>query len=391
MGNIRYYKVGHKVLNYTYNGNQQLMAVSGYQTRAFQYDDKGNVINNGYHTFNYNSAGQMVASDVGVYVYNGHNKRVKTVDTEGTRYSFYASNGQLVYRKVNGVHSDYYYLGKKLVARKKGTGVSYIHSDHLGSPAAETNSSGLVTTRMHYEPFGEPIEAPKDEIGYTGHKFDKALDLSYMQARYYDPAIGRFYGNDPIGYRDVYSFNRFAYANNNPYKYVDPDGRATCAASDCKTAYIDHEIKAGAPALDSSLNGNPDARVVSVTFENDVAGGASTDLPVTTETAIMVESAVKNSGADHVNINSSTGGHQFPSRHAQKKAVDINRINNTRVSDPSNSGNVANLQKAFSETPNIRENFGPTSQTKTNISGTTVNKPAMAATHKDHVHASGQN
>ena len=225
MGNIRYYKVGHKVLNYTYNGNQQLTAVSGYQTRAFQYDDKGNVINNGYHTFNYNSAGQMVASDVGVYVYNGHNKRVKTVDTEGTRYSFYASNGQLVYRKVNGVHSDYYYLGKKLVARKKGTGVSYIHSDHLGSPAAETNSSGLVTTRMHYEPFGESIEAPKDEIGYTGHKFDKALDLSYMQARYYDPAIGRFYGNDPIGYRDVYSFNRFAYANNNPYKYVDPDGK----------------------------------------------------------------------------------------------------------------------------------------------------------------------
>ena len=62
MGNIRYYKVGHKVLNYTYNGNQQLTAVSGYQTRAFQYDDKGNVINNGYHTFNYNSAGQMVAS-----------------------------------------------------------------------------------------------------------------------------------------------------------------------------------------------------------------------------------------------------------------------------------------------------------------------------------------
>ncbi|MCV2886484.1 RHS repeat-associated core domain-containing protein [Aestuariibacter sp. AA17] len=63
-------------------------------------------------------------------------------------------------------------------------------------------------------------------MGYTGHKFDTDLGLSYMQARYYDPVIGRFYSNDPIGFRDVHSFNRYAYANNNPYKYVDPDGKA---------------------------------------------------------------------------------------------------------------------------------------------------------------------
>ncbi len=37
--------------------------------------------------------------------------------------------------------------------------------------------------------------------------------------------IGRFYSNDPVGFRDVHSFNRYAYANNNPYKYTDPDGR----------------------------------------------------------------------------------------------------------------------------------------------------------------------
>jgi uncharacterized protein RhaS with RHS repeats len=46
-----------------------------------------------------------------------------------------------------------------------------------------------------------------------------------MQARYYDPVIGRFYSNDPVGFSNVHNFNRYAYANNNPYKYVDPDGR----------------------------------------------------------------------------------------------------------------------------------------------------------------------
>ena len=46
-----------------------------------------------------------------------------------------------------------------------------------------------------------------------------------MQARYYDPVIGRFYSNDPVGFKGVHSFNRYSYANNNPYKYIDPDGR----------------------------------------------------------------------------------------------------------------------------------------------------------------------
>ena len=53
-----------------------------------------------------------------------------------------------------------------------------------------------------------------------------------MQARYYDPVIGRFYSNDPIGYRGVHSFNRYSYAANNPYKYVDPDGKAEVFALD---------------------------------------------------------------------------------------------------------------------------------------------------------------
>ncbi|TQV87929.1 RHS repeat-associated core domain-containing protein [Aliikangiella coralliicola] len=226
MGNITFYKIGNKSLNYHYNSNKQLASVTGYLSRSFQYDDKGNVTSNGVHTFNYNTAEQMYSSDAGSYVYDGNGKRVKTVDDQGTSYSMYSRDGQLVYRKINGTHVNYYHLGKKLVARKKGSTITYVHTDFLGSPAAESNSSGTVTANMHYQPFGESIETPKDEVGYTGHKFDKSLGLNYMQARYYDPVIGRFYSNDPVGYRDVYTFNRFAYANNNPYKFTDPNGEA---------------------------------------------------------------------------------------------------------------------------------------------------------------------
>ena len=64
--------------------------------------------------------------------------------------------------------------------------------------------------------------------GYTGHREDAATGLTYMGARYYSPRLGRFMGVDPAGVREgsVHSFNRYAYANNNPYKYVDPDGES---------------------------------------------------------------------------------------------------------------------------------------------------------------------
>ncbi|WP_243883617.1 RHS repeat-associated core domain-containing protein [Shewanella algae] len=105
--------------------------------------------------------------------------------------------------------------------------VRYQHTDMLGSVVAESDANGVITSRSHYEPFGKRMGGDKPGIGYTGHLQDEDLGLTYMQARYYDPLIGRFYADDPIGFRDVNSFNRYAYGNNNPYKYVDPTGKAS--------------------------------------------------------------------------------------------------------------------------------------------------------------------
>ena len=45
--------------------------------------------------------------------------------------------------------------------------------------------------------------------------------------RYYDPVAGRFLSEDPVltDQNTGASFNRYVYAENNPYKYIDPDGR----------------------------------------------------------------------------------------------------------------------------------------------------------------------
>ncbi len=198
----------------SYDGLDRLTSTvggTGIGSSTLTYDGLGNITNNGTRTFSFNRANQLTDSgnnsSNNSYVYDGHNRRVKTIDSKGTSYSFYTLSGQMLYREVNGNGINYIHLGKKLIAKY---GIM---------PVSSTDS------RQHYRPFGETIEAPKDDVGFTGHKFDTDLGLSYMQQRYMDPVLGRFMNNDPIGFRDVHSFNRYVYANNNPYKYTDPDGR----------------------------------------------------------------------------------------------------------------------------------------------------------------------
>nr|WP_255703472.1 RHS repeat-associated core domain-containing protein [Lysobacter sp. GX 14042] len=113
--------------------------------------------------------------------------------------------------------------------------IRYIHTDALGSVVAVTDVSRFVTERREYEPYGTQ-NAPtlNDGAGYTGHVEDSATGLIYMQQRYYDPGIGRFLSVDPVtalDSGDMRLFNRYAYAFNNPYTFIDPDGRASGAAA----------------------------------------------------------------------------------------------------------------------------------------------------------------
>jgi RHS repeat-associated protein len=111
--------------------------------------------------------------------------------------------------------------------------ITYFHNDISGSPLAATDATGNVVWKESYRPYGEKLRnepasrSDTNKIGYAGSPFDAGTGLSYMGARYYDPVIGRFMGIDPVGFNpnNIHTFNRYAYANNNPYKFVDSDGR----------------------------------------------------------------------------------------------------------------------------------------------------------------------
>ena len=113
-----------------------------------------------------------------------------------------------------------------------------IHTDFLGSPVAETNASGAVDKVERFTPYGEAADLQLDAgPGFTGHATDVATGLTYMQQRYYDPEIGRFISPDPVGPEEdfINHFNRYNYAQNNPVRYTDPDGRRPggCQSGEC--------------------------------------------------------------------------------------------------------------------------------------------------------------
>jgi len=109
--------------------------------------------------------------------------------------------------------------------------MSFYHLDTLGSVRAVTNATGGEVRRDDYQAFGEAGTPPQgDSIRFTGKERDAETALDYFGARYYRNLTGRFTTVDPdhVGgdIFDPQSWNAYAYARNNPLRFVDPTGRA---------------------------------------------------------------------------------------------------------------------------------------------------------------------
>ena len=151
----------------------------------------------------------------------------------------------------------------------------YYHNDLAGTPLAATDANGNLLWRQGYKPYGERLDpkAPSEQQPwFTGKAHVAAAGLSYFGARWYDPQLGRFMGVDPRGFDEanVHSFNRYAYANNNPYRFVDPDGRVAETIFDVISFGISVEMFRREPTVGNFLGVAVDGLAVAVPF---VPGG----------------------------------------------------------------------------------------------------------------------
>ena len=122
--------------------------------------------------------------------------------------------------------------------------VRFLLSDHLGSTSVTANESGAGVAELRYEAWGEnryTNGTTPTTYRYTGQREESALGLYFYNARWYDPALGRWAQPDTIVPEpgDPQSLNRYSHVLNNPLKYTDPTGHdVSCPGTDASVCNV---------------------------------------------------------------------------------------------------------------------------------------------------------
>ncbi|QQS32978.1 MAG: RHS repeat-associated core domain-containing protein [Acidobacteriota bacterium] len=205
--------------------------------QGYSYDQNGNVTQDAEgkrfaydaenHQKEFFSASNPGTTPDATYHYDGDGRRIKKVTATETTVFVYNASGQLVAEYSTQISQT--------------PQVSYLTTDHLGSPRVVSDQLGAVKDRKDYSAFGEETisaqrqsalgyTAAGDELrkGYTGYEKDNESGLDFAQARYYNSTHGRYTSIDPLtasaSIRNPQTFNRYSYVLNSPYKYTDPLG-----------------------------------------------------------------------------------------------------------------------------------------------------------------------
>ena len=216
------------VTDYAYDGGGNLITkTEPGNTTHYQYDSRNLLIG-------YQDTHQQVS-----YQYNGAGHRVaKTVNGVTTRYinhiNFGLSQVALETDENYSVKRHYSYgLGRTAAydwqASWQDQSQYYRYDRPRRNVTATEDRWGNTRNRYQYGSFGEnfsSLENHSNHFRYAGEQTESDSGLIYLRARYYDPEIGRFISRDPFsGYMAVpESQNMYAYAHNNPVRFVDPSG-----------------------------------------------------------------------------------------------------------------------------------------------------------------------
>ena len=196
--------------------------LTGGTSRDYDYDRSGNIpsVVTGGSTLTYNCNASQTPNRLSVVFGTGINTRRYAYNRNGWTTSDGSTSLTYDYRGLTtGVGTAAYLMDpdRRRVKKAAGTAVTYY-------------LRGAVTAAYDYWPYGGILAssgagATHFRFRFTGHERDAESGLDYMLERSYAYEVGRFLRPDPM--QDEYpGISPYAYANNNPLKYVDPDGRA---------------------------------------------------------------------------------------------------------------------------------------------------------------------
>jgi RHS repeat-associated protein len=268
---------------YTYSATDQLTGAnhSNQTNEAYQYDANGNRIDNGYqtgtnnqlladryYTYEYDHEGnrtkrtEIVTGKTTEYVWDYRNRLTQVLFKDGAgaiskaiEYTYDVDNqrigkkidtsatggGEVIERYVidrdqialvfdgQGVQKSRYLYGAEIdqvLAEESGASVQWFLADEQGTIKDVVDNTGAVIDHISYDSYGRivnqtnPIEL---RFAYTGREWDGETGQYYYRARYYDPTVGAFISEDPLGF-GAQDTNLRRYVGNSPTNYTDPSG-----------------------------------------------------------------------------------------------------------------------------------------------------------------------
>jgi RHS repeat-associated protein len=222
-------------VNYTYGDSNHPHAVTSLSNGwSYSYDANGNQTARGDggtdFTLTYDIENRLegVSGDASAsFVYDGDGNRVKGT-VEGVTIIYVGDHYEVEIGSPDTIRKYYYARGARIAMREDST-LYWLLTDHLGSTALTIDANGELKSEKRYMPWGETrfeSGSTYTSYQYTGQQLEEDLGIYYYNARWYDPALGRFIQADTIvpNPGNPQSVDRYAYVNNNPMRYNDPSG-----------------------------------------------------------------------------------------------------------------------------------------------------------------------
>jgi RHS repeat-associated protein len=260
--------------SFTYDLKDQLTSVtnSSGANESYAYDAVGNRtsshLSSSYTTQPYN---RVTATSTATYGYDANGNMISRTDAAGRWYFNWDRDNRLVrvvkpgWRPVSARTLNYLYdaLGRRIERSARGSGSQsytydglntvldqnsdgtqntyvngpgidnklghtrnggwgYYMQDQIGSTVVLTEPVGFDPQGTSYDAYGHQQYAMDTRFTYSGREADPDTGLMNYRARWYDPQLGRFTNEDPIGFGG--GINWYAYTQNNPIQHRDPLG-----------------------------------------------------------------------------------------------------------------------------------------------------------------------
>ncbi|MFJ6673285.1 DUF6973 domain-containing protein [Actinosynnema sp. NPDC091369] len=172
------------------------------------------------------------------FLYAAGGSRLIRRDPDAT--TLYLGNQELKLAKgaTKPVVTRYYQHGGKTIAMREGRSkLTWLASDHQGTPQISVDRLTMTVSRGRQLPFGGwrgGASAIPGDRGFVGGTEDPSTGLVHVGARQYDADLGRFASVDPVmDGGDPQQWNAYAYGNNSPITFSDPSGLAYCDYNSC--------------------------------------------------------------------------------------------------------------------------------------------------------------